>query len=132
MIPRFNRNVWLLVGGSMLVYLASGIFAVDFNLYVLSVGIRTDELGRILSMAPFAQILAAIPIGFFAERLGFRKAFLAIYGLAEEREPGRSSSPPPSCRGWLSPAISWCACPSWRLTPRRASSARRSSAWRPS
>lgn len=82
MIPRFNRNVWLLLAGSMLTYLAAGIFAVDFNLYVLAVGIHTDELGRILSAAPFAQMLAAIPIGVFAERLGFRKAFLVIYTLA--------------------------------------------------
>ena len=56
--------------------------SVDFNLYILSLGIQPDQLGRILSAAPFAHMLAAIPIGFFAERLGFRKAFLVIYSVA--------------------------------------------------
>ncbi len=80
-IRKFNRNVRLLMLASMLSYLASGIFSVDFNLYILSLGIKADGLGKILSAAPFAHMLAAIPIGFFAERLGFRKAFLVIYSV---------------------------------------------------
>ncbi len=80
-IRKFNRNVRLLLLASMLSYLATGIFSVDFNLYILSLGIQPDGLGRILSAAPFAHMLAAIPIGFFAERLGFRKAFMVIYSV---------------------------------------------------
>jgi MFS family permease len=80
-IRKFNRNVRLLLLASMLSYLATGIFSVDFNLYILSLGIKPDQLGRILTAAPLAHMIAAIPIGFFAERLGFRKAFLVIYSV---------------------------------------------------
>ncbi len=80
-VRKFNRNIRLLMLASMLSYLATGIFSVDFNLYILSLGIQPDRLGRILSAGPFAHMLAAIPIGFFAERLGFRRAFLAIYSI---------------------------------------------------
>lgn len=80
-VRKFNRNVRLLMVASMLSYLAMGIFSVDFNLYILSLGIQPDGLGKILSAGPFAHMLAAIPIGFFAERLGFRRAFLVIYSL---------------------------------------------------
>ncbi len=80
-LSRFNRNVRLVLLATVLSSLALGIFSVDFNLYILSIGIKPDTLGKILSAGPIAQIIAAIPIGFFAERIGFRKAFLVIYGL---------------------------------------------------
>ena len=80
-VRKFHRNIRLLMLASMLAYLATGIFSVDFNLYILSLGIKADSLGKILSAGPFAHMLAAIPIGFFAERLGFRRAFLAIYSI---------------------------------------------------
>lgn len=80
-VRKFHRNIRLLMLASMLSYLALGIFSVDFNLYILSLGIQPDGLGKILSAGPFAHMLAAIPIGFFAERLGFRRAFLVIYSV---------------------------------------------------
>ncbi len=40
---------------------AQGIFAVDFNLYILSLGVTADTLGAVLSAAPFAQALASWP-----------------------------------------------------------------------
>lgn len=81
-ISGFNSNVRLLLVATSLSYLATGIFNVNFNFYILSLGIQADNLGRILSAAPLGHMLVAIPIGFFAERLGFRKAFLMIYSVA--------------------------------------------------
>lgn len=77
----FNRNVRLLLIATALGGLAQGIFGVDFNLYVLSLGIQPDTLGGILSAGPIAHALASIPVGFLGELFGFRKAFAAIYGL---------------------------------------------------
>jgi MFS family permease len=78
----FRRNVWLLFAASVLYGMSQGIIAVVFNLYILSLGIGADVLGRILSAGPMAQALGSIPTGFLAERIGFRKSFLFVYGVA--------------------------------------------------
>jgi len=78
----FNRNIRLLLFASVLSGIAQGIFTVDFNLYILSLGIEPDVLGGILSAGPFAHALASIPVGFLGELFGYRKVFAAIYGLA--------------------------------------------------
>lgn len=80
-IRQFNRNIRLLLVASVFGGIASGILDVDFNLYVLSLGIAPDSLGQILSAGPFAHVLAAIPIGFLGEVLGYRTAFIIIYGI---------------------------------------------------
>jgi MFS family permease len=81
-IQNFNRNIRLLLLGSVLGGVAQGIISVDFNLYIVSLGIHPDDLGKILSAGPFAHALASIPIGFLGELLGYRTAFVAIYGIA--------------------------------------------------
>lgn len=81
-IKKFNKNIRLLLFSSMLSFVAMGIFNVNFNLYILSLGIEPDGLGNILSAAPFATMFASIPIGFLAEKLGFRKVFIFIYSVS--------------------------------------------------
>ncbi len=78
----FNRNVWLLYLASVLHGTSQGIISVIFNLYILSLGIGADVLGRILSAGPLAQAVGSIPTGFLAETIGFRKSFLLVYGVA--------------------------------------------------
>lgn len=80
-IRQFNRNIRLLLIASIFGGVASGIIDINFNLYILSLGITPDSLGRILSAGPFAHVLAYIPIGFLGEALGYRTAFLIIYGV---------------------------------------------------
>lgn len=77
-----SRNCRLGFVATVLSGMSQGIFAVVFNLYVLSLGIGADVLGGILSAGPLAQALGSIPAGFLAEMTGFRKAFLVIYGIA--------------------------------------------------
>jgi len=81
-IRSLNRNCRLGFVATVLSGTSQGIFAVVFNLYVLSLGIEADVLGGILSAGPLAQALGSIPAGFLAEMTGFRKAFLVIYGVA--------------------------------------------------
>jgi len=78
----FDRNIKLLLLATALSGLGQGIFGVDFNLYILSMGIQTDTLGRILSAGPFAHAVAAIPLGFLGEMVGYKSLFVAIYLIA--------------------------------------------------
>ncbi len=77
-----SRNCWLVFLAGSLAGLAQGVFAVDFNLYILELGIAPDTLGGILSAAPFAQALASIPINLLSEVLGFKAAFVVIFGVS--------------------------------------------------
>jgi MFS family permease len=79
---QLNRNCRLVFVSSALNGTAQGIFSVVFNLYILSLGVRPDVLGRILSAEPFAQALGSIPVGFMTEIVGFRNSFLSIYGVS--------------------------------------------------
>ncbi|MDK2982438.1 MAG: hypothetical protein PWQ55_2785 [Chloroflexota bacterium] len=84
-IKFFNRNIKLYLLATVLINLGFGIFAADFNLYILSMGMEPDFLGIILSLAPFAEGLSSIPIGFLAEKIGFKRSLIMVYivlGLA--------------------------------------------------
>ena len=84
-IKFFNRNIKLYLFATALINIGFGIFYADFNLYVLSMGMKPDFLGIILSLAPFAEGLSSIPIGFLAEKIGFKRSLIMVYivlGLA--------------------------------------------------
>ncbi len=81
-VRSLNRNCRLGFVATVLSGMSIGIFNVVFNLYALSLGIEADVLGGILGAGPLAMALGSIPAGFLAERAGFRKAFLVIYGVA--------------------------------------------------
>jgi MFS family permease len=78
-IKLFNRNIKLYLVATALINLGFGIFYADFNLYVLSMGMKPDFLGVILSLAPFAEGLSSIPIGFLAEKIGFKRSLIMVY-----------------------------------------------------
>lgn len=67
---QFSINIRLLFPSAVLSSIAQGMFRVNFNLCILSLGIQPDDLGRILSAGPFAHAVAAIPIGFLGELFG--------------------------------------------------------------
>jgi len=78
-IKFFNRNIKLYLIATALINIGFGIFYADFNLYVLSMGMKPDFLGIILSLAPFAEGLSSIPIGFLAEKIGFKRSLIMVY-----------------------------------------------------
>ncbi len=84
-VKNFNRNIKLYVAATILINIGFGIFYADFNLYILSMGMTPDFLGIILSLAPFAEGFSSIPLGFLAEKIGFKRTLIMIYlvlGLA--------------------------------------------------
>lgn len=76
-----NQNCRLNFATTVLQGFGQGVYLLVFNLYILALGIDADVLGVILSLAPLAQAIGSIPIGFLAERIGFRKTFVIIYGV---------------------------------------------------
>ncbi len=84
-IRGLNRNVKLYLVTIFLINIGFGVFQTEFNLYILSLGINPEFLGVILSLTPFAQALAAIPVGFLAEKIGNKRALIltnALIGFA--------------------------------------------------
>ncbi|HUT15333.1 MAG TPA: MFS transporter, partial [Anaerolineae bacterium] len=79
---KLNRNIQVLLLATALGGIADGIFSVDFNLYILSLGIDAGALGSILSAGSLAHMLGSIPMGFLGEMFGYKTAFLAIYAIA--------------------------------------------------
>lgn len=77
-----NRNIKLLFAASVLNGVAQGMFTVDFNLFVLSLGISPGVLGAILSANPATQALGSIPVGFLMEKIGYRRILIIVYGVA--------------------------------------------------
>ena len=78
-IKYFNRNIKLYILATVLINVGFGIFYADFNLYILSMGMTPDFLGVILSLAPFAEGISSIPLGFLAEKIGFKRSLIMVY-----------------------------------------------------
>jgi MFS family permease len=79
-LPRYQRNVYLL----LLYTLGKGfqifIGQVTTNLYVYSLGYPKEFIGLVAAMPAIGAMLAAVPVGLMADRLG-RKPLLLISGI---------------------------------------------------
>jgi MFS family permease len=73
-----NRNIRIYLLTALLINFGFGVFQTDFNLYILSMGLTPDFLGLVLSLTPFAQALAAIPIGFLTEKIGYKRSLILV------------------------------------------------------
>ena len=73
-----NKNIKLYLLTTLLINVGFGVIMADFNLYILSMDMSPDFLGIILSMTPFAQVIAAIPIGFLAEKAGNKSTLILV------------------------------------------------------
>ncbi|MDO9546117.1 MAG: MFS transporter [Pelolinea sp.] len=74
----FNKNIILYLITILLINIGFGVFGADFNLYILSMDMSPDFLGIILSLTPFAQVFAAIPIGFMTEKIGNKRSLIIV------------------------------------------------------
>lgn len=77
-IRGLNRNIRIYLLTALLINLGFGIFQTDFNFYILSLGLSPDFLGIVLSLTPFAQAMTAIPIGFMAEKIGYKRSIILV------------------------------------------------------
>jgi len=77
-LRNIDINIILYLVMLVMINIGFGVIGADFNLYILSMGMSPEMLGVVLSLTPFVQAFAAIPIGFLAEKMGTRYAFLIV------------------------------------------------------
>jgi MFS family permease len=95
-IRQLEANIHLVLLAGVLGGIGYSVFYVVFNLYILSMGIEEDVLGRIVGANPLAMAFAAIPAGFVAERIGFRKSMLVIYAVTGLTNLAQLATPEPA------------------------------------
>lgn len=84
----FNRNAKLFLLSTTLNGLGLALFVLLYNLYILSAGFHQDMIGTITAIASMVAVVAAIPVGWAASRLGYKKAqILGIVGSAASVVP---------------------------------------------
>jgi MFS family permease len=80
-LAAFKPNARLYLLYVVLVGAAMGVYRLLFNFYVLSLGYDEALLGRLVTTSSLTALLAALPMGYLADRLG-RKLSLIGSGLA--------------------------------------------------
>src|SRR5262249_26659466 len=77
---RYNRNVYLLLLFTLGKGFQLSIGALTINLYVYSLGYKSQSVGVVVAMSAVGALLAGVPIGILADRMG-RKPLLLLSGL---------------------------------------------------
>lgn len=77
---RYNRNVYLLLLFTLGKGFQLSIAALAINLYAYSLGYHQDFIGILTAMPALGSLLAGVPIGILADRIG-RKPLLIISGI---------------------------------------------------
>jgi MFS family permease len=80
MLHAYNRNVYILLLFTFGKGLQISIGQVSTNLYVYSLGYHADFVGLVAAMPAVGALVAGVPIGLIADRIG-RKPLLIISGL---------------------------------------------------
>jgi len=79
-LPRYHRNVYLLLLFTLGKGFQLSIGALAINLYAYSLGYHQDFIGVLSAMPALGSLVASVPMGLLADRLG-RKPLLIISGL---------------------------------------------------
>lgn len=82
-IKSFSHNARLYLISEALYGVATGIFQLLFNFYVLSLGYNEAVLGNMVAARSMTSLILALPMGFLIDRIGRRNAIaLSIGGFA--------------------------------------------------
>jgi MFS family permease len=76
-VPRFARNLWLLLGQNLAVFLGIALQALILNLYLVALGYREDFIGLVVFAQTAAIGIGALPAGWLSPRLGPRPCLIA-------------------------------------------------------
>lgn len=69
-----NRNAKLYLGHFVLSGLGLALLVLLYNLYILSLGYKQDMIGLVTLVASTVAVIAALPMGYVVNRLGYRRA----------------------------------------------------------
>ncbi len=75
-----NRNAKLYLLSTALNGLGLSLFVLLYNLYILSLGFHEDMIGFVTLLASFVAVIAALPMGWVANRLGYKLAQIVGVG----------------------------------------------------
>ena len=76
-MPHFSRNLWLLLGQNVAVFLGIALQALILNLYLVALGYREDFIGLVAFAQTAAIGIGALPAGWLSPRLGPRRCMIA-------------------------------------------------------
>ncbi len=80
-VKQFSPNARLYLASIILTGAALGIYRLLFNFYVLSLNMDANVVGQLTSTSSMTALILALPMGYLADILGRKKAFI-IGGLA--------------------------------------------------
>jgi len=80
-VKQFSPNARLCLASIILTGAALGIYRLLFNFYVLSLNMDANVVGQLTSTSSMTALILAVPMGYLADILGRKKAFI-IGGLA--------------------------------------------------
>ena len=80
-VKQFSPNARLYLASIILTGAALGIYRLLFNFYVLSLNMDASVVGQLTSTSSMTALILAVPMGYLADTLGRKKAFI-IGGLA--------------------------------------------------
>ncbi len=75
-VKLFSRNARLYLVNVIIFGLAMGIYRLLFNFYVLSLGFDEALLGRLITVSSLTALMAALPMGVIADKIGRKRALL--------------------------------------------------------
>ena len=81
-IAAFQPNARMYLINAVVMGIASGIFRLLFNFYVLSIGFDEALLGNLVTASAMTSLIVALPMGYLADTIG-RKTALILGGVAQ-------------------------------------------------
>lgn len=75
-VRSFRPNARLFLLNVMIAGVVMGVFRLLFNFYVLSLGYDEALLGKLITASSFVALLAALPMGYFADLIGRKRALV--------------------------------------------------------
>ena len=75
-VRAFSRNARLFLASTVLYGFMLGLYYLFFNLYILSLGYDQAFVGLLASIPASVTAIAAIPVGLFLSRIGYKRSLL--------------------------------------------------------
>lgn len=76
LVRGLDHNARVFLVHTALAGLAIALLSLIYNLYIASLGFKQDMIGTVTLVACFVAVVAALPLGFVLNRLGYKRAFV--------------------------------------------------------
>src|SRR5258707_1734733 len=76
LVRELNHNARIFMVHTALSGLSIALLSLVYNLYIASLGFKQDMIGTVTLVACFVAVVAALPLGFVLNRLGYKRALV--------------------------------------------------------